>query len=264
MHMKDQFKRIRKRIYRILSVSEENDRYSRAYHFFMIVAIFISLIPLTEKNTTVFSLYIDKVTVCIFALDYQLRLLTADYSLKKGKLSFLLFPFTFMALVDLLSILSASTELAMSMTSPHALRMFHAFRMLRTIRMLRAIKVATALKFFRYSKSLDIILDVIHTQKKPLAAVGTLAVSYILVAALVIFNVEPETFPSYFDAVYWATVSLTTVGYGDIYAISIPGRIVTMLSSFVGIAIVALPSGIITAGYLEVLQEKKEIDEEIE
>lgn len=83
------------------------------------------------------------------------------------------------------------------------------------------------------------------------------ALGYVFISALVIFNVEPETFSSFFDALYWATVSLTTMGYGDIYPVSTFGRIVTMLSSFIGIAIVALPAGIITAGYMEELEEKK-------
>ena len=76
-------------------------------------------------------------------------------------------------------------------------------------------------------------------------------------SALVIFNVEPDSFSSFFDAVYWATVSLTTVGYGDIYPVSVFGRIITMLSSILGIAIVALPAGIITAGYMTEIQKEE-------
>ena len=78
-----------------------------------------------------------------------------------------------------------------------------------------------------------------------------MAVAYILISALVIYNVEPESFDTFFDAIYWATISLTTVGYGDIYPVTTIGRIVTMVSSAFGIAIIALPSGVITAGYLE-------------
>ena len=77
-----------------------------------------------------------------------------------------------------------------------------------------------------------------------------MAVAYILISALVIYNVEPESFETFFDAIYWATISLTTVGYGDIYPVTTIGRIVTMISSAFGIAIIALPSGVITAGYL--------------
>ena len=91
-------------------------------------------------------------------------------------------------------------------------------------------------------------------------AVCTLAVGYILISALIIFNVEGESFESFFDAIYWATVSLTTVGYGDIYPVSTAGRIITMISSMFGIAVVALPAGIITAGYMDALNEEKHKD----
>ena len=76
------------------------------------------------------------------------------------------------------------------------------------------------------------------------------ALAYILICALVILNVEPESFENFYDAVYWACVSLTTMGYGDIYPVTAVGRFFTMISSFLGIAIVALPAGIITAGYM--------------
>ena len=115
------------------------------------------------------------------------------------------------------------------------------------------------MKFLRYSKSFEIIINVYNKQKRILSAVATMAVAYILISALVIYNVEPESFNTFFDAIYWATISLTTVGYGDIYPVTTIGRIVTMVSSIFGIAIIALPSGVITAGYLsEVDKDDKE------
>jgi voltage-gated potassium channel len=93
--------------------------------------------------------------------------------------------------------------------------------------------------------------------------VCTLAVGYILISALIILNVEPESFNSFFDAVYWATISLTTMGYGDIYPVTTFGRMVTMLSSVVGIAIVALPAGIITAGYMKEISDEDDEDNEV-
>jgi voltage-gated potassium channel len=100
-----------------------------------------------------------------------------------------------------------------------------------------------------------IIFNVLNKSKEALGAVFALAFGYILVSAMVILNVEPESFDTFYDAVYWATISLTTMGYGDIYPVTPVGRFVTMLSSFIGIAIVALPSGIITAGYMRELEE---------
>jgi voltage-gated potassium channel len=103
--------------------------------------------------------------------------------------------------------------------------------------------------------------------------VCALAGGYIMVSALIIFNVEPDSFQNFFDAIYWATVSLTTVGYGDIYPVSTLGRVITMISSIFGIAIVALPAGIITAGYMteinkmnalkDIQQKKDETGEEL-
>ena len=116
------------------------------------------------------------------------------------------------------------------------------------------MRVFRVFKAIRYSKNVYIILEVLKKAKRSLSAVCILAGGYILIAALVIFNLEPDTFENFFEAIYWATVSLTTVGYGDIYPTSSVGRIFTMISSILGIAIVALPAGIITAGYM------KEID----
>lgn len=78
-----------------------------------------------------------------------------------------------------------------------------------------------------------------------------------MISALIMFQVEPDSFETFFDAIYWAVVTLTTVGYGDIYPTSDIGRVVSMLSSFMGIAIVALPTGIITAGYMNELNKEK-------
>ena len=97
-----------------------------------------------------------------------------------------------------------------------------------------------------------------NNSKDALLAICTLAIGYILISALIVFNIESDSFNTFFDAIYWATVSLTTVGYGDIYPVTIAGRIVTMISSIMGIAIVALPAGIITAGYMAALDEKKD------
>ena len=109
---------------------------------------------------------------------------------------------------------------------------------------------------------MKIILGVLDKSKDALGAVCTLAVVYVLVSALVILNIEPDSFANFFEAVYWATVSLTTMGYGDIYPVSAVGRAFTMASAVFGIAIIALPAGIITAGYRDALQEERRKMEE--
>ena len=82
-------------------------------------------------------------------------------------------------------------------------------------------------------------------------------VGYILLSALIIFQVEPQTFPNYFDAVYWATITLTSIGYGDFTPVTYVGKAVAIISSFMGIAVFALPTGMITAGYMAELEDTK-------
>lgn len=236
---------MRKKLFSIIESAENNSKLSNVYDFIMMVTIVVSVVPLAFKETNSIFQWIDYITVTIFILDYFLRLITADYKLKKSVISFFVYPITPMAVIDLISILPSITILNSS------------FRLLKLFRLLRTLKVLRAFKFLRYSKSFDIITNVFRKQKKVLSAVATMAVAYILISALVIYNVEPESFETFFDAIYWATISLTTVGYGDIYPITTIGRIVTMISSAFGIAIIALPSGVITAGYLEEISKDK-------
>lgn len=236
---------MRKRTFEIIEVAEDKDILSKVYDVFMMIVIVISLIPIASKSTDGAFYYVEIATTIIFIIDYLLRLMTADYKLRKGGTSFLFYPFTPMALIDLLSIL------------PSLIAVNGALRILKVLRLLRTLRVFRVFKVIRYSKSITIILNVFKKQKESLLVVGGLAIGYILVSALVVISIEPDTFPTFFDAVYWATVSLTTVGYGDIYAVSTAGKVITMISSIFGIAIVALPAGIITAGYMDELSKTK-------
>ena len=150
-----------------------------------------------------------------------------------------------MAIIDLLTIL------------PSVIPINTGFKLLRLLRLSKCLKVFRIFRILRYSKSVDIIVRVIKKTKESLLVVCLFAIGYIFVSALIVFNVEPQSFADFFDAIYWATVSLTTVGYGDIYPVSDVGRVVTMISSVFGIAVVALPAGIITAGYMTEIEKKQ-------
>ncbi len=237
---------MRKKIFEIVEKSTGGNILSSIYDVFMIAIIIISLLPLTSKSDTLVFFVIELVTTIIFIIDYLVRWLTADFKLSKGKMSFLLYPFSAMAIIDILSIL------------PSVLMVNSAFKALKAFRLIRAMRVLRFFRGFRYSKNIEIIASVFKKQKRSLIAVGALAVGYILLSAMIVFNVEQDTFESFFDAVYWATVSLTTVGYGDIYAISTVGKAITMISALLGVAIVALPAGIITAGYMKEIEKENE------
>lgn len=236
---------MRKRLYEIIEVSQNGDKLSFAYDFIMLVAIVMSVFPLAFKQSNDVFIVIDVVTTVLFVIDYLLRLVTADYKLNdKRAVAFFIYPLTPLAIIDLLSILPTLTAI------------HQGFKLFKLVRIFRTFRVFRIFKMFRYSKSISIITKVIKNSKDALIAVCTLAFGYILISALVIFNVESDTFGSFFDAVYWATVSLTTVGYGDIYPVTTAGRIITMISSIFGIAIIALPAGIVTAGYMTALEEE--------
>ena len=242
---------LRKRIFEIVEIANEGDRISALYDSVMLVLIILSMIPLAFKTETPLLAFLDDACACVFVVDYILRLVTADYKLRDHSAwAFVKYPFTFMALIDLISILPSFTIINGS------------FKVLRVFRMFRALRVMRIFKAARYSKSVRIVMGVLERSRDALGAVCSLAAVYILISALVILNIEPESFENFFEAVYWATVSLTTMGYGDIYPISSIGRAFTMVSALFGIAIVALPAGIITAGYMEALQEEREKKEE--
>ena len=212
------------------------------YDTFMFTVIIMSIIPLACVKQQSWMTLIDRITVIIFIVDYILRWFVAD-KLSNKLNKFILYPLTPMAIIDLLSILPSITLLNSS------------FKLLKIFRLFRSLRLLKILKLVRYSKSITMICNVFKKQKETFITILVMAITYILVSALVIINVEPETFPTYFDAVYWATISLTTVGYGDVYAVTTIGKIITMISSFLGIAVVALPAGIITSGLMDELSK---------
>ncbi len=234
---------MREKIYETVHIYKGSVK-SVVYKYIMIFFIALSIIPLTVKEDVAAFHYVDMLCLGVFVIDYLLRLITADYKFGvKGWTAFVRYPFRLISVIDLLSIFAlfiSVTGLFASLAAAYALSVFRIVRILR------------------YSKSVRTILDILKKSKKPLIAVGSLAVGYIVISAIVIFNVEPDSFDTFFDAVYWATVSLTTVGYGDIYPVTVLGRAVAMLSSFFGIAVVALPAGIVTAEYLSTLKDDKE------
>lgn len=233
---------MRKRIYEIVEL-REHDKLSVVYNFWVWLSIFISIIPLWSHEETNLFQVIEQVTTVVFIIDYILRLITADIRLKRGYWSFIIYPFTVMAIIDILSILPSIALL------PRGYKKLMEYRYLRVLKALRICKA------LRYSDNMAVIVNVFQKKKDSLLAVVGLALAYIMISALVIFNAEPETFETMYDALYWATISLTTVGYGDMFATSDIGRFITMISAFLGVAIIALPSGIIMTGYQEEINE---------
>lgn len=241
---------LKQKIHLIISRDQTGNKLSIIYDYVMLILIIVSIVPLMFVHNYLIFEIIERVTVSAFIVDYICRWLTADIRLKKGSLSYFLYPITPMAIIDLLSILPGLGIISKS---------FKLFRLTRLLKVIRILKV------FRYSDKIAMFIRVLNKERQVLCSVLIMAVLYIFITALIMFNAEPQinpntgqiTFHSFFDALYWATVTLTTVGYGDLCPVTNLGRMVSMLSSIFGVAIIALPSGVITASYLDELRESK-------
>ena len=241
---------MRERIFNIVQRARPGDVVSHAYDVFIVAVAFLSIVPLmfrpqdmTPQMAVVLNM-IDVVTVYLLFLDYILRWMTHDFKVgKAGKLGkggwrvFARYPFTPLAIIDMLAILPSLGVLPES------------------LKFLRVLRVT---KMFRYSKNLTIVANVFHAQRNTLLSVLAVALMYIFVSGLVMFVNEPNTFDNFFDALYWATTALTTVGYGDVYPVTDLGKFISMASSLFGIAVIALPAGIITGGFLEQVRQRDE------
>lgn len=245
----------RQRLYSIIEKDTDHSKTSMAYDCFMLVMIVLSLIPLMFATQSIILIWFDRISVTAFIFDYFARWVTADFRHpnRNPVVAFATYPFTFMAIIDLLSILPSLNLIG------------RTYKVLRTIRLLKLLRL---LKVLRYSTRIQMLFRVFKKERHVLLTVLAIAIFYIFTTALIMFNVElnkPDAegivvFDSFFDALYWATTSLTTVGYGDVYPVSDFGRLISMMSSLFGIAIIALPSGVITASYLEELKQLKKKD----
>lgn len=222
----------------------------QAYDYLMIVAIIIGTVPLLFREQIKLFWYFDIISGVIYLVDYILRWITCDLRSDKPKWkALLLYPFTPMAILDLLSILPTLNLLA------PAYKLTKAMRLLKILRFTRIVY---------YVGPLEIFVSVIKKQWKLLLTVMFVAFFDILVTAIIIFQSEKEIdpvtgeyiFKSFYDAIYWATITLTTVGYGDLYPVSNVGKTLSIISSLFGIAIIAMPSSIITAGYMQELNRR--------
>lgn len=260
---------MRERIFVIIQKGIGDDKVSKFYDIFIMITALLSITPMMFKGHYAILDTIDIVTVYILFADYIFRWMTYDYELKakaaksmgiadkhsltqvvttepahrnmrKVWIPFALYPVTPFAVMDLLSLLPSLGLLG------------HGMRILRLFRVFKVL---------RYSKTYQYIETVFKKESKTLGYVLIIALAYIFLTALIMFNYEPQTFDSFFEALYWSTSALTTVGYGDIYPVSNVGRFISMVSSLFGIAVIALPAGIVTAGFVEAFNEDRKAQE---
>ena len=194
---------------------------------------------------------IEIITVVLFSIEYILRLWTSDYKYKKGFKSKLRYIISPSALIDLLAILPFYLPFIIKVD-------------LRFFRMLRLFRIFRLLKLSRYIESMKIISNAIKNRKEELIITIVITLFLILFSSTLMFYIEHEQQPDKFTNIpstfWWAIATLTTVGYGDIYPVTSSGKILASIIAFLGIGLVALPTGIISSGFLEEISKKKKED----
>lgn len=248
--MEKKWHKQRKRLFEIVEVGYSLDFVSRMYDLLNVLAIVLNLVAsilytfdeIRDRYATII-LAVEGITVAFFLIDYLLRVFTATflYPDEKESKAILKYMFSFMGIVDLLSFL------------PYCLPVFFpagtiAFRMIRIIRIFRLFRINA------YHDSLSVITSVIVERGQQLVASVFIIVVLMLASSLCMYSLEheaqPEVFSNAFSGIWWATSTLLTVGYGDIYPITTLGKLFGILISFLGVGMVAIPTGIISAGFV--------------
>ena len=254
--------RIRQKIFEIIQPDNGNSIASRVFDWiitsFVLVSVIIVFADTFELQDEVVSILdITEIVIAIvFTVEYLLRLLTADFMFPKlGVLrSRIRYVFTPMAIIDLVAILPSW----LPMFLPGAMQGFRAFRLVRLLRVF---------KLNRYFDAMKSIGNVVVSKKRELLCSLFFVVILMLVSSLLMYSAEhdaqPNAFQNAFSGLWWAVATLTTVGYGDIYPITVLGKILGAVIAFSGIAALAIPTGIITSGLTGQLSHSKRIESEL-
>ena len=254
----------KKRIFEIINKAEDGDRPSEIFDWLIMALIILSILsivlesfqPLAARFQPVFRGF-EVLTVVVFSIEYILRIWTADLLYPYEKHPRIRYIKSFMAIIDLLAIL------------PFFIPFISIdLRFLRMVRLLRLFRLLRVFKLGRYMDALAIIVKVIKQSSSQLIVSIVLCFFVMLFSAIVMYTVEnpaqPEQFPNVISSLWWALCTLTTVGYGDVYPITAVGRFFASIISLVGIGIIAIPTGIIAAGFTSVINKEHEGGDEID
>ena len=236
----------KKRIFDIIQIGKRDDFISRAFDIFIVAVILVNIAILFMETFEQLDPYasvlkgIETVTVIIFCLEYILRIWTAEYLYpdQKGVKAVLRFLFSFDGIVDLLTILPF-----------FFLSGFVAFRMLRVVRIFHLFRINA------YYDSFNVITSVLYEKRNQIISSIFIILVLMMASSLCMYSAEhdaqPEVFNNAFSGIWWSISTILTVGYGDIYPITALGRLMAILIAFLGVGAVAIPTGIISAGFVE-------------
>ena len=240
---------IRKELYTIFE-NPKKHRLGVPIQIFIFLNIFISIVVLFLQTEKALEEYfellniINIVNVVIFTLEYILRVYSITYAHKSRPFKYMLKP---LMIIDLIAIL------------PFYLSLFNIdFGFLRALRILRIFKLFRLAKFAEFD---NLIGSIIKEKKEEFIFITVVLFILLLTVTPLVYyfekDAQPEVFSSMATTMWWAIITFTTVGYGDMYPITLMGRILTTIVSFLGIAFYAIPGSIFTSALLEKINDKK-------
>lgn len=245
---------LKKKIFNIIQIGDKSNRISRAFDIFITITIVLNILVTFEQTFDELSRItmglkaIEYVTLGIFCVEYVLRIWTAEYlypniGRRQAKLRFLI---SFDGVIDLLTIVPV-----------FFLSGFVIFRMLRVARIFHLFRLNA-----KYD-SFNVITTVLYEKRNQIISSVFIVLILMLASSLCMYSVEhdtqPDVFRNAFSGVWWSMSTLLTVGYGDIYPVTTLGRVMAICIAYLGVGAVAIPTGIISAGFVEQYQRKSSL-----
>ena len=245
---------MKEKIFNIIQIGDKSNRASRAFDIFITITIICNILVTFLQTFEQFSFLsgvfsvLEFITVFIFCIEYVLRIWTANFlypgmSKSRARMKFLI---SFDGIVDLLTIIPA-----------FFLSGFVIFRMLRVARIFHLFRLNA-----KYD-SFNVITTVLYEKRNQIISSVFIVLILMLASSLCMYSVEhdaqPDVFRNAFSGIWWSMSTLLTVGYGDIYPITTLGRIMAICIAYLGVGAVAIPTGIISAGFVEQYQRKSNI-----
>lgn len=246
--------KLKEKIFNIIQIGDKSNRISRMFDIFITVTIVANILVTFLQTfdelaflTTVFK-GVEYVTIFIFCVEYILRIWTAEYlypdkSRGRSRLRFLV---SFDGIVDLLTIVPV-----------FFLSGFVIFRMLRVARIFHLFRLNA-----KYD-SFNVITTVLYEKRNQIISSVFIVLILMLASSLCMYSVEhdaqPTVFRNAFSGIWWSMSTLLTVGYGDIYPVTTLGRVMAICIAYLGVGVVAIPTGIISAGFVEQYQRKSNL-----
>lgn len=237
---------LKRRIFDIIQIGNQNDTPSRAFDIFLVCVIILNITAMFLETFDELKAWhgvfdaVETVTVLVFCVEYILRIWTAEYLFPGESRGRAVWKFlrSYDGVIDLLTILPF-----------FFLSGFVVFRMLRVVRIFHLFRINAQYDSF------NVIKSVLYEKRNQIASSVFIIVILMLASSLFMYSVEheaqPENFRNALSGIWWSVSTLLTVGYGDIYPVTMLGKAMAIVITFLGVGVVAIPTGIISAGFVE-------------